>query len=200
MSEQPSDQRDTSTLNPPVADDRDHILGSRDAIVTLTEYGDYECPHCGRAHPMLQELLSQFGDRVRLAFRNFPLTQIHPHAEMAAEAAECAGAQGKFWQMHDMLFEHQDALEAEDIVAYAQEVGLDLGRFQVDLTQATHRPRVRADFLSGVRSGVNGTPTFFIDGERHDGSWDLVSLSEAITARMPMPTSDAHDHHRRPAN
>ncbi len=177
-----SDRPNQTMLSMPVSKERDHIFGAPDAAVTLVEYGDYECPHCQRAHFVLQMLMQQMGDRVRLVFRNFPLGQIHPHAEKAAEAAEAAGAQGRFWDMHDTLFERQDALELEDLVAYAQELGLDLDRFQLELLQSTYAPRVRQDFLSGVRSGVNGTPTFFINDIRHDGPWDLESLALAITA------------------
>jgi protein-disulfide isomerase len=171
---------ETTNLAMPVSDQRDHILGPSDAPVTLLEYGDFECPHCGQAHYILQDLMSRMRDRVRLAFRNFPLTQIHPHAAEAAEAAEAAGAQRQFWEMHDLLFENQDALDEENIIGYAQGLGLDLQRFQLELMQRAHAPRVRQDFLSGVRSGVNGTPTFFINGRRHDGPWDLQSLAVAI--------------------
>jgi protein-disulfide isomerase len=168
----------------PVSPTRDHIRGQRSAPVMLVEYGDYECPHCGQAHPIVQELLAQAGDVVSLCYRNFPLSQIHPHAFRAAEAAEAAGAQGRFWEMHDTLFENQDALEDEDLVAYAADLGLDLGRFQVELVKGVHAPRVHEDFASGVRSGVNGTPTFFVNGRRHDGPWDLDSLTAAIAAAM----------------
>ncbi|MEA2707648.1 MAG: hypothetical protein QOF78_249 [Phycisphaerales bacterium] len=174
------DPGQTATLKTPVDERRDHIRGPRDAAVTLVEYGDFECPHCGRAHFILQDLEAMMGDRYRLVFRNFPLSQIHPYAERAAEAAEAAGAQGLFWEMHDTLFEHQDALEDEDLVAYADEIGCDLPRFQMDLLQGRFRERVREDFLGGVRSGVNGTPTFFINGRRHDAPWDLDALAEAI--------------------
>ena len=184
-----------------VSEERDHVLGPRQAPVTLLEYGDYECPHCGQAHYVLQDLLAELGDQTRLAFRNFPLAQIHPHAELAAEAAEAAGAQGRFWPMHDLLFENQDALEEEDLVAYAQQVGLDLGRFQVEMVQRLYAPRVREDFLSGVRSGVNGTPTFFINGYRHDGPWNLQSLRAAVLSTMNAPVagqSRGHGHGGRP--
>jgi protein-disulfide isomerase len=177
-------QTEGATLAMPVSEERDHILGPRTAPVTLVEYGDYECPHCGQAHYVLQDLMAEMADQARLVFRNFPLTQIHPRAEQAAEAAEAAGAQGRFWEMHDTLFENQDALEEEDLLAYAQEIGLDLNRFQLELFQRVYAPRVREDFLSGVRSGVNGTPTFFINGRRHDGPWDLRSLAAAIIASM----------------
>lgn len=180
----------TANLAIPVNEGRDHIIGKSTAPVTIVEYGDYECPHCRQAHFMLQELMAQLSDQVRLAFRNFPLAEIHPHAAHSAEAAECAGAQGKFWDMHDTLFERQEALEDDDLVAYAAEFGLDLERFQLELFNGIHRPRVRQDFIGGVRSGVNGTPTFFINGERHDGPWDLYSLSAAVAVRMQFPQTD----------
>lgn len=177
-------QAQGATLAMAVSEDRDHILGRRTAPVTLVEYGDFECPHCRAAHFMLQQLRDELADQTRLVWRNFPLTQIHPHAEQAAEAAESAGAQGQYWPMHDILLQRQEALEAEDLVAYAHELGLDISRFQLDLLQGTFRPRVREDFLSGVRSGVNGTPTFFINGRRHDGPSDLQSMIEAISANL----------------
>jgi protein-disulfide isomerase len=180
-------QHQPPTLAMPVSDQRDHILGPPHAPVTMVEYGDFECPYCGKTHFVLQELIAQLGDRFRLAFRHFPLTQIHPHAEMAAEASEAAAAQGMFWEYHDTLYENQDALEEEDLLAYAQDLGLDVGRFQLDLFQRVHAPRVRQDFLSGVRSGVNGTPTFFINGRRHDGAWDLESLAATISEAAAWP-------------
>jgi protein-disulfide isomerase len=177
----------TPTLSPPVSD-RDHVIGPANAPVTLLEYGDYECPYCAMAHPVVKELRRRIGNAMRFAFRHFPLTRVHPHAERAAEAAEAAGAQGKFWQMHDMLYEHQDALEDEDLLVYAGELGLDLHRFALDLETGAHGRKVREDFLSGVRSGVNGTPTFFINGRRHEGSYDLPSLLAAVAtaARGPV--------------
>ena len=168
-----------SPLTPPVSAS-DHRLGPDDAPVTLVEYGDYECPHCGVAHPIVQQIQKLMGRRLRFVFRNFPLTEIHPHAEHAAEAAEAADGEGKFWQMHDILFENQDALEDEDLVRYARELRLNLPKFIDALAEGMHADRVRADFLSGVRSGVNGTPTFFINGVRHDGPWDVASLLAAI--------------------
>lgn len=171
-----------SMLSLPVSEDRDHILGPRTAPVTLVEYGDYECPHCGRAHFILQDLMSQAGNQVRLVYRNFPLTEVHPHAQQAAEAAEAAGVQDRFWEMHDALFENQDALDLEDLISYADELGLDVKRFRAELVRGVHAPRVQEDIVSGVQSGVNGTPTFFINGRRHDGPWDLPSLMEAVVA------------------
>ncbi len=161
---------------------RDHIRGKHDAPVTLLEYGDYECPYCGQAHPITMDLLRRMGDQLRFVFRHFPLTTVHPYAELAAEAAEAAGAQGKFWEMHDTLFDNQQALEPEDLVQYAADIGLDVGRFTTELATHTYLERVREDFMSGVRSGVNGTPTFFINGLRHDGPWDLQTLESAISA------------------
>ena len=174
-------------LTPPVSEEQDHILGSLHGLATVVEFGDYQCPHCGQAHYVLQELMSHAADQVRLVFRNFPLTQIHPRAEAAAEAAEAAGTQGKFWEMHDLLFENQDDLEDEAILSHADEIGLDLGRFQLEWVRRDYAPRVHKDFLSGIRSGVNGTPTFFINSRRHDGPWDLDSLMQAIERSIRIP-------------
>jgi len=191
------EQTSGPALSMPVSDDRDHVQGPRSAAVTLVEYGDFECPYCGQAYPIVKELTSQLGDRMRLVFRHFPLSHMHPHAQRAAEAAEAAAAQGQFWEMHDLLYERQDELEDENLVAYAAELGLDLDRFQVELAQGAYASRVREDFMSGVRSGVNGTPTFFINGHRHDGPWDLQSLTEAVTIAMaPSVDGRAGGHHR----
>jgi formate-nitrite transporter family protein len=157
-------------LTPPVSE-LDHALGRDDAPVTLVEYGDYECPYCGMAYPVVKAVQRELGGQLRFVFRNFPLAEAHPHARKAAQAAEAAAAQGKFWEMHDVLFEHQQALEDEDLIAYARSLGLDAERVAQELEAGTHAKRVRDDFRSGVRSGVNGTPTFFINGERYDGSW-----------------------------
>ena len=162
--------------------ERDHIRGPFTAPVTLLEYGDYECPYCGAAHPIVQEVRRRVGPPLRFVYRHFPLTNVHPHAELAAEAAEAAGAQGRFWEMHDRLFEHQDALADEDLVAHAEVLELDVERFVRELAAGTHTPRVRQDFTSGVRSGVNGTPSFYINGVRYDGQFDLASLLGAIEA------------------
>ena len=163
-------------------DGRDHIIGPPTATRTLLEYGDYECPFCAAAHPVVKQLLRLVGDDVRYAFRHFPLTQIHPHAQTAAEAAEAAGAQGSFWEMHDLMFENR-RLGPRDLLGYAAELGLDVDRFAQELRAHTHLPRVREDFMSGIRSGVNGTPTFFVDGVRHNGGYDLESLLEALAVR-----------------
>jgi protein-disulfide isomerase len=161
-------------LMPPVSD-RDHAQGPADARLTLVEYGDYECPHCARAHPVVKAVQKRLGSRLRFVFRHFPLSNAHPHAQAAAEAAEAAGAQGKFWEMHDTIFENQGALETEDL-------GLDVDRFASELDREVYGERVRSDFKSGVRSGVNGTPTFFINGARFDGSWDEAGLLAALQA------------------
>ena len=169
----------TAKLKPPVGS-HDHVQGPAEAPVTLVEYGDYECPYCGEAFPVVKALQKRLGDQMRFVFRNFPLAEAHPHAEHAAEAAEAAGAQGKFWEMHDLLYENQDALEDEDLVRYAKALHLDVPRFVKEMEAHAHVERVRADFSSGVRSGVNGTPSFFINGMRHDGPFDLASLLAAI--------------------
>jgi len=159
---------------------RDHAKGPANAPVTLVEYGDYECPHCGRAHPIVRSIQHALGERLRFVFRNFPLTEAHPNAENAAEAAEAAGAQGKFWEMHDELFDHQDALEPPDLVTYAERLGLDADAVGAAVEHHNDAERVREDFMSGGRGGVNGTPTFFLNGKRYDGEWDRRHLLAAI--------------------
>jgi len=168
-----------ATLTLPVGE-RDHAQGAPDAPVTLVEYGDYECPHCGRAYPILKQVRQRLGGSLRFVFRNFPLRESHPHAEHAAEAAEAAGAQGKFWEMHDRLFERQFALDDDYLVEYAGDLGLDAARVGRELAAGAYAPRVREDFRSGVTSGVNGTPTFFINGLRYDESWDVEPLVAAL--------------------
>jgi protein-disulfide isomerase len=158
----------------------DHVFGPENARVTLIEYGDYECPFCGAAYPIVKEVQSRLGDRLRFVFRNFPITTSHPHAELAAEAAEAADAQRKFWEMHDLLYESQQHLEAADLHRYAEQLGLDVGRFDNELARHVHAERVREDFMSGVRSGVNGTPTFYLNGVRHDGDYELETLLAAL--------------------
>jgi protein-disulfide isomerase len=166
-------------LTPPLGG-RDHTIGPADAPVTLVEYGDYECPYCGMAHPIVASILERMGDSIRFAFRHFPLTQLHPHAQHAAEIAEAAGLRGKFWDMHDMLYQNQDALEDEDLISYAAQLGIGPDWAAQALATHTFAGKVREDFTSGVRSGVNGTPTFFINGVRHDGPWDEPALMEAL--------------------
>jgi protein-disulfide isomerase len=156
-------------LKPPVGDG-DHIDGPDDAMVTLVEFGDYECPYCGQAYYVVKALQQQLGERLRFVFRNFPLASAHPHAVLAAEAAEAAGAQERFWQMHDALYEHQEALELEYILGYATNIGVDEDRLAADLRSHRFDGKLRADIRSGAVSGVNVTPTFFVDGRRHDGA------------------------------
>ncbi len=166
-------------------DAHDHVQGLPSAAATLLEYGDYECPFCEQAHQVVRTLQARLGPRLRFVFRQFPLTEIHARALPAAEAAEAAGAQGRFWEMHDLLFEHQSALRDADLPRYAHRLGLDLPRFVTEVAEHTHHPRIREDLMSGVRSGVNGTPTFFINGLRHDGRWDVDALSDALLAVAP---------------
>ena len=160
---------------------RDHISGSADGSVRLLEYGDFECPACGAAQPIVEEIQRRLGDDLCFAFRHFPLTRIHPHAEHAAEAAEAAGAQGNFWGMHHVLFENQGALEDQDIAKYAADLDLDAMRLIREVTSSMYSPRIREDFKSGVRGGVNGTPTFFINGARYDGPIGLTHLLKSLT-------------------
>jgi Na+/H+ antiporter NhaA len=167
----------------PVDPERDHIRGPDRAPVTMVEYGDFECPYCGRAEPVVRELLAGSGD-LRYVWRHLPLTDVHPHALLAAEAAEAAAAQGKFWQMHDYLLDHQSALTASDLFRYAGEAGLDTGRFTADLRDQAGQAKIAADIDSADLSGVSGTPTFFINGKRHHGAYDIATLSDAVrTAR-----------------
>jgi diadenylate cyclase len=166
-------------LDTPVGD-RDHVRGAATAPVTLVEYGDFECPYCGRMYPVVKELRKRAGDRLRVVFRHFPLDSVHPHARRAAEAAEAAAAQGRFWEMHDLLFENQDDLDDEALRRYAARLGLDMARFEDDLAERRHAPRVREDRLDGERTGVEGTPTFFINGARYEGSLDLEGMLAAV--------------------
>jgi protein-disulfide isomerase len=169
-----------AVLSMPVSEDRDHIQGPADAAVTLVEYGDYECPYCGAAYPVIKQVQARMGERLRFVFRNFPITTSHPHAEQAAEAAEAAAAQGRFWPMHDLLYENQKNLGDRDLRVYAERLGLDVELFDTELAGHVHAARVRDDFMSGVRSGVNGTPTFYINGVRHDDSYELDTLLAAL--------------------
>jgi protein-disulfide isomerase len=171
---------DLVDLSDDVDPDRDHIRGSEDAPVTLVEYGDYECPYCGQAEVVIRELLDSFGDELRYVWRSLPLNDVHPHAQMAAEAAEAAAAQGAFWGMHDKLLDHQDELTPRDLGHYAAELGLDVERFWDDLRRRTHAQRVGEDVASADASGVAGTPTFFINGRRHQGAYDIETLTEAV--------------------
>ena len=167
-------------LTDPVDSTVHHVHGPDDARITLVEYGDFECPHCGEAEPVIRELVTEFGDDIAFVFRHLPLTDVHPYAQLAAEAAEAATAQGKFWEMHDLLMANGIALTFEDLVRYASQIGADVERFEKDLTSRRHALRVLRDTTSADDSGVAGTPTFFINGRRHHGPYDLHSLAAAL--------------------
>jgi Na+:H+ antiporter, NhaA family len=176
-----------ATLSPAVDPARDHLRGGSDAPVTLVEYGDFQCPYCGEAYPVVKELEQRFGDRLRFVFRHMPLPDLHPRAPFAAEAAEAAGAQGRFWEMHDRLFEHQHQLGDEELRGHAAAVGVEDGtRFDAELRDGTHRARVEDDFQSGARSGVPSTPRFFVNGVIHLGSASYAELHEAISAELEL--------------
>jgi protein-disulfide isomerase len=162
----------------------DHILGPDDAPVVVVEYGDFECPNCKQAAPAVKMLLRRFGSRVRFAFRHFPLEEVHPHALQAAEAAECAGAQGRFWAMHELLFEHQTQLDLKDLHAYAERLGLDMARYTAEMDDHVYLQRIREHVDSGRRSGVRGTPGFFVNGVIQDVSFGLQSLFDATEAAL----------------
>jgi diadenylate cyclase len=171
---------------------RDHARGPKDAPVTLVQYGDYECPYCGQAHPVLKELQERAGERVRFVFRHFPLDSVHPRARRAAQAAEAAAAQGRFWEMHDLLYESQEALGEEDLKRYAAELGLDLARFEEDLANDHHASwRIEEDRLGGTRAGVEGTPAFFVNGVRYRGPIDLDGLLAAVEEEAATRSSGA---------
>jgi protein-disulfide isomerase len=166
-------------LTEPVTDD-DHIRGPATAPVTLVEYGDYQCPYCGAAHPIVKELLRQRPTEVRMVYRHFPLTNVHQYAELAAEVAEAAGARRQFWQMHDWLFTHQEELSPVTLRLGVEQLGLSVEEIDQELRDHLHLDRIRRDFIGGVRSGVNGTPTFFINGIRHDQGYTLPELLLAV--------------------
>ncbi len=172
-----------ATLTDPVSS-LDHIRGAEDAPVTVVEYGDYECIASGYAHYITKQLMRDLEGKVRFVYRNFPLTQIRPNALPAALAAEASEAQERFWEMHDILFEYQDALGPEHLLVYAQVLGLDIERFIVDMTSEKMAARIRHDFVSGIRSGVDVTPTFFINGHRHEGLYDYEILWTAIDKQL----------------
>ena len=165
----------------PVDPERDHLRGPEEAPVTVVEYGDFECPYCGQAEPVVRALLADYGD-IQYVWRHLPLTDVHPHAQRAAEAAEAAGRQGAFWEMHDLLFEHQDALTPRDLIGYAGQLGLDTEKFAADLRNHTGADRVAEDLDSADLSAVSGTPTFFINGSRHHGAYDIATLKAAVKA------------------
>jgi protein-disulfide isomerase len=172
-----------NTLKAPVTP-RDHIRGPANAPVTLVEYGDYECAHCGAAHPIVNIVLEHFGPRLRFVFRHFPLNQVHPNAESAAESAEFAGAHGQFWEMHDGIYENQGRLGLPLLFALAEALGLSEYDLRAALLNGTYAPKVKSDFLGGVRSGVNGTPSFLINGLRHDGTYAFDDLVAAVELQL----------------
>ena len=177
----PQHHQQPEQLSLPVSDRRDHIRNPSGAV-TLVEYGDFQCPHCGRAHPILNELMERMGDDIRFVFRHFTLSQIHPDAQSAAEAAEAAAAQGKFWEMHDSIFHHQHALEDANLAEFAKAVGLDLQQYTRDMAERRALARIEEDVEGGERSGVQGTPTFFINGVLYSGSWEQDALLPALQA------------------
>jgi protein-disulfide isomerase len=184
---------DTPKLTFPVNETRDHIQGVLTAKVTVVQYGDYQCPYCGEAYPIIKRIQKRFGTDLRFVFRNFPITEAHPFAETGAEIAEAAGAQGKFWEMHDYLYENQQSLSNVDFFArYAiEKLGLDGRRIKEEVVSRAYTPRIKEDFMSGIRSGVNGTPTFFIKDYRHNGSYEYDVLEEAIESAMGTKKRDA---------
>jgi protein-disulfide isomerase len=172
-----------ATLKIPVTQ-ADHIRGPATAPITLVEYGDYECPHCALAYPIVNQVELTFRGSLRFIFRHFPLTEVHPHAEIAAESAEFAGSAGLFWEMHDALFENQSRLSITTILLIGAGLGLPETAMRNALETGQYRSKVRSDFMGGVRSGVNGTPAFFINGARHDGAYDYASLVAGIQERI----------------
>ncbi len=162
----------------------DHALGPDHAPVTLVEYGDFECPNCKQAAPAVKLLLERFDERVRFVYRHFPLEEMHPHALLAAEAAECAASQGKFWQMHELLFANQDHLKEKNLHSYAEQLDLDMARYTADMDDHVYLQRVREHIDSGLKSGVRGTPGFFVDGKIHDVSFGIRALFDAVEAAL----------------
>jgi protein-disulfide isomerase len=175
---------DTYKLAKPVKRNYDHIQGPINAPITIIEYGDFECPYTGKAYPIVKEIIRRLGDSIRFVFRNFPLNEIHPHPEQAAEAAEAAGSQEKFWQMHDYLFEHQEVLDDRHLLEYAKRVGLDIKRFENEISRHIYAPVINDSLRNGIKSGVEGTPTFFLNGVRYEDSWDLETLLETIRSTI----------------
>jgi protein-disulfide isomerase len=164
--------------------EKDHVAGDKDALVTVVEYGDYECPYCGMAYPIVKEIQKKFGKNLRFVFRNFPIVESHPHAGIAAMTAEFAAPHDKFWEMHDMLYVNQEALEMADLINYATSLGLSAEELKKSIENQTFGPKIEADFMGGVRSGVNGTPCFYINGNRHLGSFEFDEFAGAIEREL----------------
>jgi protein-disulfide isomerase len=175
-------QQEVKELTIPINIGSDHMRGSvNEAPITLVEYGDYGCPYTGMAYPIIKEITREFGDdKICFVFRNFPLNDIHPHAQHAAESAEAAAAQDKFWQMHEYLFEHQKALDDGHLLEYAQKIGLEIHKFKNEVSRHLYAPLIEQSLKGGIDSGVEGTPTFFINGVRYEDSWDLKTLSQTL--------------------
>ena len=173
-----------STPLTPAVSGQDHTQGPDQAPLTLVEYGDYECGYCGEAYPLVKAAQRALGAQLRFVFRNFPLADAHPHAQAAALAAEAAGRQGKFWEMHDALYEHQGHLDAGHLAGYAKTLELSAGQFKADLSDKALAARVEADLEGGVRSGVNGTPSFFVNGQRYDGDWQGPGLLHELQRQL----------------
>jgi len=169
-----------ATLKVPVTQS-DHIQGDENALITLVEYGDYECPYCGAAYPIVKRIQKHFGKDLRFVFRNFPLVQSHPHAGIAAMTAELAASKNKFWEMHDLLYENQTSLDMPNLIEYAKSLNLSAIDLQMAIEQEIFSDKIKNDFMSGVKSGVNGTPTFFINGMRHNDSFDYENLLDALS-------------------
>src|SRR5918996_501475 len=175
-------KKEIKKITVPVNIGSDHIRGQVNAPITIVEYGDYECPYTGMAYPIVKEIIRHFDEKIYFVFRNFPLNDIHPHAQHAAEAA---AAQDKFWQMHDYLFEHQKALDDRHLLEYAQKLGLDVEKVRKEMSGHIYAPLINKSLKSGIDSGVEGTPTFFINGQRYEDSWDLDTLSSFLTKSLP---------------
>ena len=168
----------------PAVSNNDHIQGSADAAIELVEYGDYQCPYCAQAYSIIKSLQRSFGKNLKFVFRNFPLTEMHPYAMNAALAAEAAALQNKFWEMHDYIYEHQQRLDDKSLLGYAEKLGLDLKRFKNDIKLDTLTNKVEQDFESGARSGVNGTPSFYVNGKKYNGDWELDAFEEFLRSML----------------
>ncbi len=172
----------------PAVNSNDNSFGNSGALLELVEYGDYECPYCGRAYPIVKDILQRMGGEIMFTFRNFPLSKIHPHAFSSAVASEAAGLQYRFWEMHDLIFENQRNLAADNLFRLASSIQLDIERFKNDIQQKVLAEKVEHDFESGIRSGVNRTPTFFINGKKYDGDWEGGQLFEYLKKQLASDT------------
>lgn len=175
---------DTKKLTVPIKMDYDHIQGPVTAPISLVEYGDFECPYTGHAYPIVKEIKRKLGEALCFVYRNFPLNEIHPHAQHAAEAAEAAASQDKFWGMHDCLFEHQDALDDTHLLEYARTIGLDIKKFEIEISKHVYESTINDSLTNGIKSGVEGTPTFFLNGIRYEGSWDFETLLKRLKSTI----------------